>query len=165
MKQLIIVRHAKTEVLQDGKTDFERNLKSRGINDSKLISEKLKEKEIIPDIIISSKANRALQTAEIFADVFGYDKNKIEEQNFLYDGFTTDDFISFLNNQNDSVNIIMVFGHSPSIEYLAFNLLDEFYEDVPTCAVIGIDFNVIQWKSVEARKGKRSLYEFPKKYK
>ncbi|MFA8433463.1 MAG: histidine phosphatase family protein [Marinifilaceae bacterium] len=165
MKRLIVVRHAKAELLRYDITDFQRNLKKRGINDSDLISEKLKEKEIHPDLIISSKAHRALQTANHFADSLDYPREAIDQQDFLYDGFTTHDFLDHLQSKEDSIQTVMVFGHNPSIEYLAFNLLDKFYGEVPTCTAIGIDFDVASWKDIEVRTGKLSLYEFPKKYK
>ena len=70
-----------------------------------------------------------------------------------------------LDHHGKDNECIMVVGHNPSIEYLAFNLSEEFYEYVPTCTVIGVEFDVDNWKDIDARTGKISLYEYPKKYK
>ena len=166
MKRLILIRHAKAEILRYDITDFQRELKKRGERDAKLISKILKDKKIIPSKIISSSAHRALQTAHIFANTLDYNIEEITIKDFLYEDYTTHEFIQMLqkmdnHSQNDT---IMIFGHNPSIEYLAFNLLSKFYGEVPTCCAIGIDFDVEQWKNIEARQGKLSLYEFPRKH-
>jgi len=165
MKRLFLVRHAKTEVIRYDITDFQRNLKDRGINDSKLIANKLLLKKAVPDLILSSTANRAIQTANLFAKVLNYPLENIVKMDELYDGFTTHEFLGMLDQHGKDNERIMVVGHNPSIEYLAFNLSEEFYEYVPTCTVIGVEFDVDNWQDIDARTGKISLYEFPKKYK
>ena len=165
MKRLFLVRHAKTEVIRYDITDFQRNLKDRGINDSNLIANKLLLKKAVPDLLLSSTANRAIQTANLFAKVLNYPLENIVKMDELYDGFTTHEFLGMLDQHGKNNECIMVVGHNPSIEYLAFNLSEEFYEYVPTCTVIGVEFDVDNWKDIDARTGKISLYEFPKKYK
>lgn len=165
MKRLILVRHAKTEVIRYDITDYQRSLKERGINDSKLIANKLLLKDIIPDLIISSPANRAIETTLLFADILKYPTEMIEKIDDLYDGFTTNEFLGMLDQLGKEHETVMIVGHNPSIEYLAFNLTEEFYEAVPTCTVIGIEFDVAEWANIEARTGKLSFYEYPKKYK
>ena len=165
MKRLFLVRHAKTEVLRYDITDFQRNLKPRGINDSKLISNQLLLKDIKPDLMISSTAHRAIQTARLFAETLDYKEEHIKQLDDLYDGFTTHEFLGMLDKYGQNNESIMIFGHNPSIEYLAFNLSEEFYEYVPTCTVIGVEFDVDKWTDIEVRSGKISLYEYPKKYK
>ena len=165
MKRLFLLRHAKTELIRYDITDFDRNLKERGINDSRLISNKLLLKNLIPELIISSTANRAIQTANLFASTLQYKHEKIIQLDQLYDGFTTNDFLELLTKHGEDKDSVLIVGHNPSIEYLAFNLSEEFYEYVPTCTLIGIDFDVEDWKDIEVRTGKVFLYEYPKKYK
>lgn len=165
MKRLILVRHAKTEVIRYDITDFQRSLMERGIEDSKLIARKLLLKNIIPDLMISSPANRAIETALLFAEILDYPIELIEQFDELYDGFTTQELLGMIDHLGNDNETIMIVGHNPSIEYLAFNLTEEFYKEVPTCAVIGIDFDVEKWSEIEVRTGKLSIYEFPKKYK
>lgn len=165
MKRLILVRHAKTEVIRYDISDYQRNLVERGINDSKLIANKLFLKSIIPDLIISSPANRAIETSLLFANVLQYPVDMIEQIDDLYDGFTTQEFLTLLNQLGKGKETVLVVGHNPSIEYLAFNLTEEFYHNVPTCTVIGIDFQIDDWSDIEVRTGKLAFYEYPKKYK
>lgn len=165
MKQLFLLRHAKTELIRYDITDFDRNLKERGINDAQLISKKLLLRNSIPELIISSSANRAIQTATLFAKTLEYQEDQIVEVSQLYDGMTTNDFLEQLSKYGDHKNSIMIVGHNPTIEYLAFNLSKEFYKSVPTCTLIGIQFPVDDWKDIEVRTGEVFLYEYPKKYK
>ncbi|MBL4559961.1 MAG: histidine phosphatase family protein [Labilibaculum sp.] len=165
MKRLILVRHAKTEVIRYDISDYQRNLVERGINDSKLIANKLFLKSIIPDLIISSPANRAIETSLLFANVLQYPIDMIEQIDDLYDGFTTQEFLTLLDQFGKGKETVLVVGHNPSIEYLAFNLTEEFYHNVPTCTVIGIDFQIDDWSDIEVRTGKLAFYEYPKKYK
>jgi phosphohistidine phosphatase len=165
MKRLILVRHAKTEVIRYDISDYQRSLVNRGINDSKLIANKLFLKNTIPDLIISSPANRAIETTLLFANILQYPIDLIEQIDDLYDGFTTHEFLGLLDQLGKENDTIMVVGHNPSIEYLAFNLTEEFYNAVPTCTVIGIDFQVEEWSEIEVRTGKLAFYEYPKKYK
>src|ERR1051326_8136773 len=65
MKKIILVRHAKAEDKADPHHDFERNLTVVGIRDAGVMGERLHVMRINPDAIISSPANRAVQTAEV----------------------------------------------------------------------------------------------------
>lgn len=165
MKQLILVRHAKTEVLRYDISDYERKLVEKGISSAQLLANKLFLKGIIPDLIISSPARRAMETSLLFANALQYPTELIEQIDDLYDGFTTHEFLELLDRLGENNEIIMVVGHNPTIEYLAFNLTEEFYHNVPTCAVIGINFKISKWSEIEVRTGKLAFYEYPKKYK
>jgi len=162
MKTLILVRHAKTEPIHSKITDRERNLLNRGVNDAHMVSLKLLDKKIIPDLIISSPANRAIETAEIFADNFDYSKNKILIKELIYDHYTTNDFIKMLSKIPDKHQKVMVFGHNPSFEILAYRFTNEFNKHLPTAGLIGINFDVKSWSEIEAGKGKFLFFYFPK---
>ena len=75
MKTLIIVRHAKAEVLPANKTDFERKLTDGGKADAEKMASDLTQQIKCPDIFISSAAKRAWSTAKRFAGAF-----KIKEE-------------------------------------------------------------------------------------
>ena len=76
MKIIYLVRHGKAESRDIDKSDFERILVKEGENISQRAAERLKKRKIIPALIITSPAPRALQTARIFAQEFGYLKRQ-----------------------------------------------------------------------------------------
>ena len=69
-KVLYIVRHAKSSWDYDNMADVDRPLKVKGIKTAYEIARNIKLKNNLPDLIISSPANRALHTAMILARVF-----------------------------------------------------------------------------------------------
>jgi phosphohistidine phosphatase len=162
MKTLILVRHAKTEQVHSQMKDFDRNLLNRGINDAHHVSLKLLDKKIIPDLIISSPARRAIETAEIFADNFDYQKKDILIKEIIYDHYTTDDFIKMLGGLSNKYDKVMIFGHNPNFEILAYRFTNEFNKHLPTTGLIGINFDAKSWKEIEAGKGKLQYFYSPK---
>ena len=163
MKKLILVRHAKAESPEYEISDFERGLKQRGIDDAHHIAAKLYNLGHRPDHIVSSPALRALETAEIYAEELNYPNNKIQYVNFLYDPYTTTEFLRLLHSLDDHHHSVIVVGHNPTIANTAFNLLKNFYGEVPTCTTIIMEFDVPSWKDVKVKTGEMSFYECPVK--
>jgi len=162
MKTLILIRHGKTEPIHTQITDSERNLMKRGVKDAHFVSLKLLDKKIIPDLIISSPARRAFETAEIFAENFDYPKKNIVINEHIYGHYTTSDFIKMLGGIHNKHEKIMVFGHNPSFEILAYRFTNEFNKHLPTTGLVGINFDVKNWKDIEAGKGKFQFFYYPK---
>lgn len=164
MKRVVIVRHAKS-VPYGYEDDFNRDLGDRGKKDAKLVSVELKRKEIIPDVMISSPAKRAIKTARIFAKNLGYKRNEIVEVEDIYEGLTTSGFLELIHNLPEEKESAFFFGHNPGFYYFVNNLLEQFYDDMPTCSTVGIDFDVKLWTEIEARKGKKAFQLIPKMFK
>ncbi|WP_066629496.1 SixA phosphatase family protein [Labilibacter marinus] len=166
MKKLILARHAKTEQLYDfDKSDFDRKLLPRGYKDSEIIAEQLKNKGIRPELFITSKAKRAQQTTKLFAEYLEYPEDKILKEQFIYDGYTTTQMLSYLASVGEDYDTIIVFGHNPDIASLTVNLITEELWHFPTSCTTVINFAADTWKEIEARSGKVELYIYPKMFK
>ncbi len=164
MKRVVIVRHAKS-VPYGYNDDFNRDLRDRGKNDARLVSEELNKQKIKPDVMISSPAVRALKTARIFAENLDFKKKKIIELEEIYEGLTTSEFLDVINELSDDIETVFFFGHNPGFHFFTGNLLEQYNEDMPTCATVGIDFEVDNWKEVKARTGKQAFRLIPKMFK
>lgn len=164
MKRIVLTRHGKAELHQYGISDFDRQLMKRGQKEAPMIAEKIKEKGIVPEVFISSPAKRAFQTAEKFADVFGYPKDSIITRDFIYGHFNQDKLIYLIEETASFAETVIVFGHNPTFEELAYYLSERFNEFIPTSGCVVIEFDVNQWSEIEARKGKVKYFEYPKKY-
>jgi len=163
MKRLIIVRHAKAE--QGGyEHDYHRKLSDIGKIDAHNIASDLKKREIFPDYIISSPADRALTTAKIFAEELEFSKQKIIEKKELYFDFSTLEFVEMIHEVPDEYETLFVFGHNPFIFFVAENMSHNFIGDMPTCSTVILDFNVTSWEKAEPRKGHLFLHLYPKLY-
>ena len=77
MKQLLIVRHAKSDWGNAGISDFNRPLNERGIINASLMGKRLKVKGILPNALISSPALRAITTAKLITYELGFSYENI----------------------------------------------------------------------------------------
>jgi len=164
MKRVVIVRHAKS-VPYGYEDDFNRDLRTRGENDANLVSQVLKRQGVIPDVMISSPAKRALKRARIYAENLGFKRDDIVQMEDIYDGLTTSEFLGLIHNLPEDKSIAFFFGHNPGFYYFVSNLLTEFYGDMPTCSTVGIDFKVDFWSDVESRSGEKAFQLIPKMFK
>ena len=164
MKQVVLVRHAKS-VPYGYDDDFNRPLADRGESDAEIISNQLVKQKIKPDLIISSPAMRAKETARIYAENLNYPQDKIVFNEEIYHGITTHDFVEILHGLPEKINTVFVFGHNPTIYYLANNLVKFFNDDMPTCSTVGILFNIEKWTDLEVRHGHLDFHLSPRMYK
>lgn len=168
MKTVYIVRHAKSSWEYEGIQDIDRPLKRRGINDSHLLSKALSKKINRPDIFVSSAANRALHTAMIFAENFNYPLANLQIKKTLY-SFSDGYLIKSIMALDDAFETAIIFSHDHGINTFVNKFGSKNILHVPTCGVIGIQFNIDHWKSINKdkviRKGKTVLFKTPKMYK
>ena len=77
MKTLLLLRHAKSSWKVPDLSDHDRPLNRRGKKDAPKMGRLLKEKELVPDLVIDSTARRAKDTASAVAKHSGYKGKKI----------------------------------------------------------------------------------------
>lgn len=158
MKKLMLVRHAKSGWDIPDLSDFERPLNIRGEETAPEMVMRLVDQGIIPQYIVSSPAERAKATAMIFAE--GFKLAEPEYNRAIYEAsYTT--LHSVVNSLPDAYDFIALFGHNPGISELVYYLTDKMY-DMPTCAVIIIDFDVESWQSISGSTGTIAYYDYPK---
>lgn len=163
MKQLILVRHAKSSWKEPQLDDHDRTLNKRGKRDAPFMAGILKKRKVKPDKMLSSSAVRAFTTASIFAKELGFDKHRIEKQKELYLA-ELEDWLQCIKSLEDDAATVIIFGHNPGITWLANYLSDVVVDNVPTCGVCGIGFSFDHWSEVEAGNGKQLFFEYPKLY-
>lgn len=164
MKRVVIVRHGKS-VPFGYDDDFSRDLRERGKKDAEKISSELQQQGMKPDSMISSPAKRAIKTARIFAENLNFNKKDIIQNQDIYDGLTTSEFLELIHDLPEDTEIAFFFGHNPGFYYFVNNLLQNFDGDMPTCSTVAIDFNVDSWDEIEARTGKLAFQLIPKMFK
>ena len=146
MKTLLLMRHGKSLFKDSDVPDFERPLSKRGEKDSVRMGKQLKEKDLVPDVILSSTAVRAARSAEATAEKCGY-KGEIVYINDLFLG-EPETYLTALNGLNDEdTNTVLVVGHNPGLESLLQMLTDKV-KSLPTGAVAILKVPVRSWKAV-----------------
>ena len=160
MKTVYLVRHGKAEHPIGAVKDFDRILVERGYTDAGNVAECLAEKRHVPHVIISSPAARAIQTARVFAEKFGYVKENIREDQSLYDnGYSA--ILAILSDLDDSLDSAMIVGHNPDISMCAQLISTDFDREVKTSSVIGIAFDIGTWPDIAGLGGHVVLFENP----
>jgi len=164
MKELLLIRHAKSSWKEDKLSDFERSLNNRGLRDAPFMGQLLKKKNIFPDLIISSPANRAITTARMVAEEIDYPSSNILEEVKIYEADTQDIFNILKNTDNDK-NRIFLFGHNPSITFFANKISKNLrIDNIPTCGIVYLKFEIQHWSEIEYYSADFIEFEFPKKY-
>ena len=111
------------------------------------------EKQLVPDLILSSTAVRARTTAEAVAEACNY-KNKIEHIEELYlatagelllqaQSCTGDD-----DDDSDNINRLMLVAHNPGMEDLV-SRLSGHPEPFPTAALAVFELGIESWRGLE----------------
>ncbi len=162
MKTVYLLRHAKAAARGGGAPDFDRSLVKKGKNDVKDMAKRFKNAVSPPALIISSPANRAIETAKLFAEEIGVKKKAIVEDEKIYEQGVTA-LLNLIKDVDEQFQSIVLVGHNPSFNELAFSLLKDFNENIPKCGIVGIDFDVAHWKDIKKGQGALSYFDHPKK--
>lgn len=163
MKQLIVVRHAKSSWKDTRLDDHDRALNKRGERDAPFMAAELKKLKVEPVYLISSTATRALETAKYFATEFEYRKREIVRDQQLYLA-SPEDLMDVVRQLPDEKNTVLLFGHNPGITSLVNDLSAAAIQNVPTCGICAISFTVSHWREVRAGAGQLVFFLYPKLY-
>ncbi len=148
MKNLLLMRHAKSSFKEGEMPDFERPLSKRGEKDAPRMGKLLKDKNLVPDLIISSTAVRASRTAEMVADKSGY-KGEVLYIQSLYLGEPEAylEALRDLREENDNLQTVLVIGHNPGLESL-LQMLTDHLDCLPTSAIAHLKVPVRSWSAL-----------------
>lgn len=162
MKTLYLVRHAKSSWDYD-LNDFDRPLNKRGEIDAPLMGKVLLQQKIKPNYILSSPASRAIKTATIIAEKLKYHApvGTLED---LYHASAAN-LLQIVRNTNDNIQQLMIFGHNPGLTTFANQLTLETVDNIPTCGIYAVAFEIESWNAVAMKKGKLLFFDFPKNHK
>jgi len=161
MKKLIFVRHAKSSWKDSSLGDLERPLKSRGEKDIELQADILNEIQLKPEVIISSHALRAVQTAKGFAAHLELSADQLEEKERLYHAFYHD-VQDIIKDLDDSWDVVMVIGHNPTATNFANKFSKDYIANVPTCGMLVLESKVDTWSEFSRYNTDLVHYSYPK---
>ena len=150
MKEIYVLRHAKSSWDNSNLSDFDRPLADRGISDAKKMSNFLKDMNIKIDRVLCSNAIRAKETFDLTADGFNFEIDKATYLDKLYFGDTTT-IIQDLKELDESLNNILIVGHNPTLHYLVEILTNESINRFTTCNLAIISHNG-EWVSLNSQQ-------------
>lgn len=161
MKQLLLMRHAKSDWSVPGEADFERTLNERGLRDAPEMGKRLAGRKFHPQLLISSPAKRTLKTSKEVAKQIGYKEHHIEQESVIYEAHT-DEIMYLIRNLNDDFHRVMIVGHNPAFTGMVGLLTNSFIENMPTAGMALISFHIDTWRQVAPGSGKLEWFDYPK---
>ena len=120
MKQLLLLRHAKSSWEDPGLADFDRPLAGRGLKAAKLMGRELAARDWLPDLALVSTALRTRDTWRLVAAELPA-HTRVTFADVLYDASAAD-ILSQLRQADASSGSLLVVGHNPGLADLANQL-------------------------------------------
>lgn len=160
LKRIFLIRHAKSDWNHKNISDYYRPLNSRGLRDAPKMGSKLFKHYGVPDLIISSGAKRAKQTAEFIAKKTNYPTEKINTSDLLYHA-SYSAFIDVIHNIDNHNNNVMIFSHNPGISHTVYELTKS-YKELKTCCIAVIESESENWTDISPESCHLSAHFSPK---
>lgn len=157
MRYLTLLRHGKSDWGTGEENDFDRPLKERGRKDAPLLGRFLAGMGIVPDLVVSSPAARARQTAELLASAMGYSA-ELRWEPSIY-AASAGELMSVLRHLPDAAGHALLVGHNPGFEDLIARLIGaDVYGmaaglRLPTGGIAHLTLSVDTWNEVQANSG------------
>ena len=145
MKELLVYRHAKAVDAAEAANDHERDLRPKGAKAAQAIGDILSDRRLLPDLILTSDATRAVRTAELCEQAFST-RVDVLALAALYD-CEPRDYLELISRQPDVVTRLMVVGHNPTLEDLVAALTGTSLR-LKTGAVARIQLPISSWKEI-----------------
>lgn len=164
MKNLYLMRHAKSSWKYGHLHDIQRPLSKRGKHDAPLMARALKDKNIMPGLIICSPAKRARSTAKRTARIFNIPKAAIQVDERIYQAGTPG-LLKVIHAIHNDIRDVLLIGHNPDITELAEDLCSRDFGNIPTAGVVAIRFNIDSWERIKSGTGHVLFFEYPEMYR
>jgi phosphohistidine phosphatase len=161
VKRLTLMRHADAQWKDPEVADFARPLNRRGHSEAESMARRLIELTLVPDLVITSSARRAAQTAEIVTQELSLLPRSIRYEEALYLG-GAQDILRLVRTIGPRVSHLMVIGHNPGISEAAHQLVPgREMGGLSTAALCSITFDIEQWSAVSPCVMLESMNEAP----
>jgi phosphohistidine phosphatase len=151
MKRLYVLRHAKSSWDDTSLADFDRPLNSRGRSAAPFMGNLMRERRLLPQLVVSSPAARARETAKLAAGAAGLsDEIRFDER--VYEASTAT-LVTVMSEFASHAESAMIVGHNPGMEGLVRYVTGEV-TDMPTAALAVIDLEIDAWSAIGENTGK-----------
>jgi phosphohistidine phosphatase len=161
MKQLFLLRHAKSSWDDSELVDHDRPLAPRGRRAATLIAEHLGQEGITPALVLCSSARRTRETLDRIIPALG-EGISVQIERELY-AASEQRLLDRLRAVEDGVESLLLIGHNPGVEQLALSLagggqkLVVLRRKYPTGALATLEFSG-RWGDL--RPGRAELTDF-----
>ena len=150
-RYIILFRHGKSDWNANYASDHERPVSKRGIKAAKKMGRYLSNIDQVPELIISSTALRALNTAEIAINAGKWSSKLVLEKQIYESNVET--LISIISKQSNEYNSICLVGHEPTFSSFIERCNNSTWSRFPTASMAQINFNINSWYDIDLKFG------------
>jgi len=163
MKTLLLIRHAKAEWGDLGQQDFARSLSERGIKQAHDITQQLKAKNLMPDMILSSSAKRTQMTTQVLTAAMAGSVPQVEWCDALYLAEPSV-LLHAAQQVENGVHTLALVAHNPGLSELSNDLLGGFVDEMSPASVVAISWAVQHWSDISENTGTLCAYLRPNRH-
>ncbi len=116
----MLMRHGKSDWGRP-LPDQHRPLKKRGRRAARAVGRWLRKEKVVPDLLLSSPARRALDTARLVAAELELGPEMVRVEEAIYGGWP-DELMGVIRAVEDRVRTLLLVGHNPDLEDLVLEL-------------------------------------------
>ena len=159
--RLTLLRHGQAQSIDSCPEDFERILTHRGTLEAQEMASRLVHRDLIPDLILVSPAERAWSTASIVADACELEARQVQCARELY--LATPEILWRVVSRRDwAVKHILVCGHNPGLSELASRFGPKpAVRELPTAGLASAVWQGAQWSSIEPETAAACEFDDP----
>lgn len=164
MKTLYLMRHAKSSWKDPGLLDHQRPLNKRGKKAAPEMGRRLKAQGVLLDVIVSSDAKRAIDTAAAVANALHLPPKMIYQTAELYHA-SAEEVLGVVYRFKEKWKRAMIVGHNPGFTDVANRFHANPRFNIPTAGIIELRFNTTSWRHIHRDRLDFSAFDFPKNKK
>jgi phosphohistidine phosphatase len=161
-RRLYIIRHAKSSWDYEGLADIHRPLSERGIRNASTMAKRLLDLGMIPELLLSSPATRALNTAMIMSRVWNLQPAALQIHDALYEAYPGD-MDRILSVVSPKVKELAIFGHNPTFTMYSNYFLGERLDNLPTAGVTVVSLESEDWSGLDPSMVTETYVDYPKR--
>ncbi len=157
---LILVRHAQSRNVEPGHKDLDRELTDSGIQDASRLGRYMYMEELIPQLILTSHATRARDTAQLFSEQLKMDQSEVKIDEDLYEA-SVRTLLNKIHELDKRIKKVMVIGHNPSVSHLCEHLSKDDIGFLPPASMVHLTFDKVEWGNLSKGDGHLEEIKFP----
>jgi phosphohistidine phosphatase len=160
-RKLFLCRHGKSS-WESIVNDIDRPLNERGVKNSYEMATRLVDAGLIPEVIYSSPAIRALHTAVIMSKVWEMQDHNIHIWNNLYLA-DIEQITQLICEIPDTYSSVALFGHNPGFTHFVNRYMDKSIENLPTAGIAVLTLELDSWNTIFNSRVEDVAVDYPKK--
>jgi phosphohistidine phosphatase len=159
MKTILLIRHAEAAT-GSGFRDRDRPLTGKGRSQAPEMASRIKQRGLVPELIVASPAKRAQQTASLMADIWRLDQRCVWKDSLLYEG-DVETYREVWESLPDRYGCVAVIAHNPTIGQLAARLSTCVIQAFPPAGVAAFRVQAETWAGCSPSLMQLAMFAVP----